>query len=911
MLSPIYYQDKKAEIKLNGSSVTFVGAGAAGLEDGLSALYTGAKGTGAVTLKFLAKGNVFSTLVTSGVEVIIGDGEVTVAGQTFDAFATTAITAAILAPLGVSSLPVVAAVGISAVTGAVVSTIYSTFLEGSVDAIIDELSGTENVNLQLKSIGGIVQGGALYQDGLPGSERYAVKQLLERAASEGMGTLEERMTVSVQNGASQGNIYRLYDGDMLGKIADFFGKSEFDLGQVSRPDTSDSYNQNNFGLQAGNWIVAKDTDKIYVPLDGDGTWGGTFSTTGFLVKDISFRTSSLALDHHNGDNLLIDIHAGGNKLFGGRGNDYLYGGEGDDDLHGGDGRDVLYGDGGAVTDAQSGEDKLYGGDGDDFLYGGAKSDKLYGGDDQDHLYGGDGVDYLYGDKGTDYLIGGKGDDFLYGGENSDYFFVDEGADTIDGGTGFDVIYAHFSTSGMDGDVIDGGTEIDTVDYSRMDDIGNYGIHVTAVGNTYRVYLWDGNSNVGSTYDTLTSIEHIIGTKNNDFFEVGSQKTVFSGFGGNDVYDYSSLDLGGNGILVRQYGSSAYAVYEWDGEDIVNEGHYDVLYNVDRIIGTNNDDIFLASGVQYSGKDGDDIYGVNVDPSEIDEDTGQGFDTIYAYNYFPENTTGVDNGSTVNITKGSSQITFTKVNSLEGITPHQGQWYAIEDYIDNEGDGIPPEPPPTGNPDDRPISDNAGDGLGDFHDGENYVQILRDGSPLVLDIDGNGIELAALGSAESVYWDIDEDGFREASGWITGGDALLAHDLNQDGKIGDHSELFGNLTTDGFSVLSGYDSNMDNLITAADTDFGNLLVWIDANANGYSESAELYSLNDLNITEINLAASLVDYDIAGNHITHESTFTINGQTQTIVDAWFAFDNMNSQFAPNYNDLNVSHLPDVRG
>ena len=161
-----------------------------------------------------------------------------------------------------------------------------------------------------------------------------------------------------------------------------------------------------------------------------------------------------------------------------------------------------------------------------------------------------------------------------------------------------------------------------------------------------------------------------------------------------------------------------------------------------------------------------------------------------------------------------------------------------------------------------------------------------------DLDGSGIELAALGSTESVYWDIDEDGFGEASGWISGGDGLLAIDLNSDGIINHHGELFGTGTTDGFTVLSAYDSNSDNVIDTNDTQFGDLLIWVDSDADGYSQSTELSSLSDLGITSINLNASLVDYDIAGNHITHESTFTINGQTQTVVDAWFAYDNTNS-------------------
>ena len=184
------------------------------------------------------------------------------------------------------------------------------------------------------------------------------------------------------------------------------------------------------------------------------------------------------------------------------------------------------------------------------------------------------------------------------------------------------------------------------------------------------------------------------------------------------------------------------------------------------------------------------------------------------------------------------------------------------------------------------------------------------SPLVFDLDGNGIDLVS--TASGVYWDIDQDDFAEKSGWISGNDGLLAIDLNADGVINDHSELFGDDTTDGFTVLSAYDSNTDGVIDSGDIQFTDLLVWVDANADGYSENTELYSLSDLGITSINLNASLVDYDIAGNNITHESTFTINGQTQTIVDAWFAYDNTNSRYAEDYVvNLRTFFLPTLRG
>ncbi len=196
----------------------------------------------------------------------------------------------------------------------------------------------------------------------------------------------------------------------------------------------------------------------------------------------------------------------------------------------------------------------------------------------------------------------------------------------------------------------------------------------------------------------------------------------------------------------------------------------------------------------------------------------------------------------------------------------------------------------------------------------FLEAENTGSPLVLDLDGDGIELAEMSETGSVYWDIDQDGFAEASGWITGGDGLLAIDLNEDGIITDHTELFGNQSgsPNGFTTLALYDSNTDGYITSADTQFGDLLVWVDANADGYSQEDELYTLTELNITSIDLGYSNESYLIAGNEIRQESTFTMNGNTRTIVDAWFAYDNVNTVYAEDYTlDIRTLFLPLLRG
>ncbi len=192
---------------------------------------------------------------------------------------------------------------------------------------------------------------------------------------------------------------------------------------------------------------------------------------------------------------------------------------------------------------------------------------------------------------------------------------------------------------------------------------------------------------------------------------------------------------------------------------------------------------------------------------------------------------------------------------------------------------------------------------------------RDGSPLVLDLNGDGFHLSAKDGPDAVYWDIDKDGFREASGWVTGGDGLLAIDKNGNGTIDDNGELFGNDATHatGFEALAAYDSNHDNKITSADAQFANLRVWIDTNMDGVSQASELHTLSELKITSISLLYGGGWQDGGnGNSIQGESTFVIDGQTRRVVDAWFAYDNHNSVYNGDYTlDVRTLFLPDARG
>lgn len=78
-----------------------------------------------------------------------------------------------------------------------------------------------------------------------------------------------------------------------------------------------------------------------------------------------------------------------------------------------------------------------------------------------------------------------------------------------------------------------------------------------------------------------------------------------------------------------------------------------------------------------------------------------------------------------------------------------------------------------------------------------------GSPIILDLDGDGIE--TIGVNAGAYFDHGGDGFAEQTGWVGADDGLLVWDRNSDGRINDGKELFGSetLLSDGTKAANGY------------------------------------------------------------------------------------------------------------
>lgn len=178
-----------------------------------------------------------------------------------------------------------------------------------------------------------------------------------------------------------------------------------------------------------------------------------------------------------------------------------------------------------------------------------------------------------------------------------------------------------------------------------------------------------------------------------------------------------------------------------------------------------------------------------------------------------------------------------------------------------------------------------------------------GSPIALDLDGDGIERVPLASS-TAFFDLDKDGFREKTEWISGDDGFLAVDSNNNGRIDDLGELFGDdIHANGFAKLATYDSNGDGVISASDAVFAQLRIWRDVNGNGLTEEGELTTLGEEGV-----------HSISTSHDQNlQSTFTFaNGSTGMSEDVYFEHDQINAVYnGPIELSPDVLVLPWLRG
>lgn len=403
---------------------------------------------------------------------------------------------------------------------------------------------------------------------------------------------------------------------------------------------------------------------------------------------------------------------------------------------------------------------------------------------------------------------------------------------------------------------------------------------------------------------------------------GGEDTIIGG----DGADYLE---GGDGND-RLYAQGRYARYEQDSNILHGGKGHDDLYGAD------GDDVLNGGeGIDYlAGGKGDDTYKADVADTIRDEDRiGRVFlngtllsggswsdeedayvsdngrfyyywsgSTLYVEDAEPpedaEETNGVlkiENfresgdlridligGDNRNGNGGGSSDWPVGDGFPNGESDQDGDGIADSEDDDIDGDGIPNE------------SDSTPFGGEDLplHPFENTSTPTL-GSPLVLDLDGDGVETVGLDS--DIHFDHGGDSFKELTGFAGADDGLLALDRNGDGVINNGHELFGNSTimsngqtaNNGFQALSDFDSNADGRIDENDDVFTSLRVFKDSNLNGLSDPGELLTLEQAGIQYLSLSYVNSSYtDSFGNiHKQIGSYKTLNGESHTMSDVWF--------------------------
>lgn len=192
-----------------------------------------------------------------------------------------------------------------------------------------------------------------------------------------------------------------------------------------------------------------------------------------------------------------------------------------------------------------------------------------------------------------------------------------------------------------------------------------------------------------------------------------------------------------------------------------------------------------------------------------------------------------------------------------------------------------------------VTDQILSGKINFSEGMRLISaqlnITQQCDPLVLDINGDGIDLS--GAADGVNYDIRGTGETVRTGFVRGDDALLFLDQNGNNMADNGRELFGDQEGDanGFAELAQYDENADGQIDELDAAYTKLRLWQDKNADGVSQEDEVSSLYEMGLRSISLAYQNVHEDDGkGNTLAQRGSFTRNdGTTGVVADALLGY------------------------
>lgn len=183
-------------------------------------------------------------------------------------------------------------------------------------------------------------------------------------------------------------------------------------------------------------------------------------------------------------------------------------------------------------------------------------------------------------------------------------------------------------------------------------------------------------------------------------------------------------------------------------------------------------------------------------------------------------------------------------------------------------------------------------------------------PIVLDLDGDGIELTALSAG--ILLDADLDGELENISWVGKDDGILLYDADNNQEFTDINEIaLINYHPEATSDLDGlrlaFDSNQDNVFNSEDDAWESFYVWQDANQNAISDEGEIISLDDLGISEISLLSNgQIEYVDDSTILGYASYTDYTGNQQLVADVTFSYQELSNNQALDPSSGNNSDI-----
>ena len=159
-------------------------------------------------------------------------------------------------------------------------------------------------------------------------------------------------------------------------------------------------------------------------------------------------------------------------------------------------------------------------------------------------------------------------------------------------------------------------------------------------------------------------------------------------------------------------------------------------------------------------------------------------------------------------------------------------------------------------------------------------------PIVLDMDGDGVELLAKDESLARL-DIDRDGYLEKVSWVKGDDAILYIDHNNSGAIDNYNEFsFASFAGRGASDLEGlrtFDTNADGVFDKNDESFSQSGIWQDKNEDAVQDEGELTTLSEAGIVSISLSGDSAMNVVGDSVIANNMTYTKQTASGSILES----------------------------